>query len=63
MYGEMMDYYGLTKDFDKADFFETEAFRQTLQNLKAAVRSGGIVALTGIVAAAKPRRCGEFTRR
>ncbi|MGP5450454.1 ExeA family protein [Pseudomonas helleri] len=53
MYGEMMDFYGLSKDFDKADFFETDAFRQTLLNLKAAVRSGGIVALTGIVGSGK----------
>ena len=27
MYGEMMQYYGLVKDLDKADYFETEPLK------------------------------------
>ncbi|MCG8610147.1 MAG: AAA family ATPase [Pseudomonadales bacterium] len=53
MYGEMMKFYGLEKDFDKAQFFESDGFIQTLENIKAAIRSGGIVALTGIVGTGK----------
>lgn len=53
MYGEMMAYYGLTKDLDKADFFETETFQKTLVSLKTAINSGGIIALTGIVGSGK----------
>ncbi|MCP4932667.1 MAG: AAA family ATPase, partial [bacterium] len=53
MYGEMMKYYGLTKDLDKADYFETEVFKKTLLNLTAAIQSGGIIALTGIVGVGK----------
>jgi len=53
MYGEMMQYYGLVKDFDKADYFETEAFKGVLGSLEIAVLSGGIIALTGIVGVGK----------
>jgi hypothetical protein len=30
MYGEIVQYYGLVKDFDKTDYFETEAFKGVL---------------------------------
>lgn len=53
MYGEMMHYYGLSKDLDKAEFFETEAFKKTLLSLETAIHSGGIIALTGIVGIGK----------
>lgn len=53
MYGEMMQYYGLNKDLDKADYFETEDFQKTLLSLKTAIQSGGIIALTGIVGIGK----------
>ena len=53
MYGEMMNYYGLIKDLDKSEYLETESFRQTLLNLKAAINSGGIIAVTGIVGSEK----------
>lgn len=53
MYGEMMAYYGLTKDLDKADYFETDAFEKTLLSIKTAINSGGIIALTGIVGSGK----------
>lgn len=48
-----MKFYGLQKDFDKTSFFESEGFIQTLENIKAAIRSGGIIALTGIVGTGK----------
>ncbi len=53
MYGEMMQYYGLNKDLDKADYFETDLFQKTLQSIEAAINSGGIIALTGIVGIGK----------
>lgn len=48
-----MQYYGLTKDLNKADYFETEAFKKTLISLETAIFSGGIIALTGIVGIGK----------
>ncbi len=60
MYGEMMQYYGLVKDFDKADYFETEAFKNVLNSLEAAVMSGGIITLTGIVGVGKTRVIRHF---
>ncbi len=48
-----MQYYGLTKDPDKADYFETEAFKKTLLDLTTAIQSGGIIALIGIVGVGK----------
>jgi type II secretory pathway predicted ATPase ExeA len=55
MYGEMMQNYGLVKDFDKADYFETEAFKSVLNSLETAVLCGGIITLTGIVGVGKTR--------
>ncbi|MDX8126907.1 AAA family ATPase [Methylomonas sp. OY6] len=60
MYGEMMQYYGLVKDLDKADYFETEAFKSVLHSLEAAVMSGGIITLTGIVGVGKTRVIRHF---
>jgi type II secretory pathway predicted ATPase ExeA len=53
MYGEMMQYYDLIKDFDKADYFETDLFKKTVNSLETAMLSGGIIALTGIVGIGK----------
>lgn len=53
MYGEMMQYYGLIKDFSQADYFETDSFKKTLTSLETAILSGGIIALTGIVGIGK----------
>lgn len=53
MYGEMMKYYGLIKDLDKADYFETDTYKRILTSIKTAIKSGGIVALTGIVGSGK----------
>lgn len=53
MYGEMMNYYGLTKDLSKADYFETDAYKKTLRSIKTAIKSGGIIAFTGLVGSGK----------
>jgi type II secretory pathway predicted ATPase ExeA len=50
---EIMRHYGLVKEFDKADYFEIGPYQTMLGNIKAAIRSGGIVALTGIVGIGK----------
>ena len=60
MYGEMMQYYGLVKDLDKADYFEAESFKSVLNSLEAAVMSGGIITLTGIVGVGKTRVIRHF---
>lgn len=49
----MMQYYGLVKDLDKTDYFDTEAFKNVLSSLEIAVMSGGIITLTGIVGVGK----------
>jgi type II secretory pathway predicted ATPase ExeA len=53
MYSDMMKYYGLEKDLDKADYFETENYKNMLSNIKVAIKSGGIIALTGVVGTGK----------
>jgi type II secretory pathway predicted ATPase ExeA len=50
---ETMKYYGLTKELDKADYFETDCYQSMLTNIKHAVRTGGIIAITGIVGVGK----------
>lgn len=50
---ESMKYYGLTKEFNKADYFEAENYQNMLTNIKMAIKSGGLIAITGIVGIGK----------
>ena len=50
-----MEHFGLEKEFRNAGYFETENYRQIVLDLKTAIRSGHLVALTGIIG------CGKTT--
>ena len=50
---ESMKFYGLLKEFDKADFFETDQYQVMLGNIQHAIKTGGLIALTGIVGMGK----------
>jgi len=50
---ESLKYYGMNKEFGKADYFETENYQNMLHSIKFAIRSGGIIAITGIVGIGK----------
>lgn len=50
---ESMKYYGITKEFKKVDYFETENYQNMFANIKLAIKSGGLIALTGIVGIGK----------
>ena len=58
MLSDVMEHFGLRKSLHQVDFFETEHHRQLLKDLKAAIHEGGIVAVTGSSAVAKPCCCG-----
>lgn len=53
MYGEMTEFYGIMKDFDKADYFEHDSTNKLMNSVKVAINSGGIIAITGIVGSGK----------
>jgi type II secretory pathway predicted ATPase ExeA len=55
MLHEVMDYYGVRQDFRQAGFFETIHYHQLFAALKAAIRQGHLVAVSGIVG------CGKTT--
>jgi len=55
MLGEVMEHYGITCAFRDAGYFETEHHRRVSQELDAAIRRGGLIALCGIVG------CGKTT--
>jgi type II secretory pathway predicted ATPase ExeA len=55
MLGEVMQHYGITRPFRDAGYFETEHHRRISQELAAAIRRGGLMALCGIVG------CGKTT--
>jgi type II secretory pathway predicted ATPase ExeA len=62
---ESMKYYGLLKEFDKADYFETDQYQSLLSNIHHALKTGGLMALTGIVGMGKTmtlRRLQQFIR-
>ncbi len=50
-----MEYYGLNKEFRNVGYFETEHHRKIFEELKAAIKLGKLVALSGIVG------CGKTT--
>lgn len=50
---ESMKHYGLTKELDKTDYFETEQYQVMLANIQHAIKAGGLIALTGIVGMGK----------
>ncbi len=55
MHGDAMGYFGITRALRDAGYFETEHHRRVLQELDAAIRRGGLIALCGIVG------CGKTT--
>jgi type II secretory pathway predicted ATPase ExeA len=55
MVSELIEYYGLTREFDNAGYFETQEHQKLIKELKAAVKTGRLVALAGIVG------CGKTT--
>ena len=48
-----MQFYGINKEFNKCDYFETDHYQNILRNVNAAIKSGGIISLTGIVGTGK----------
>jgi len=45
---EIMDHYGIIREFRNAGFYETERHRQILRELKSAVQQGKFVTMSGI---------------
>ncbi len=52
---EIMEHYGITREFRNAGFHETEQHRQILRDIGIAVQNGRFVVLSGIVG------CGKTT--
>lgn len=50
---EIMDFFGLGKEFRGAGFFETENHKMVSRNLKAVVKAGHLVILSGIMGSGK----------
>ncbi len=66
MLTETMDYYGLSREFRNAGFFETEHHSQIMKEIKSAIKSGKLIAISGIVGCGKTtllRRVQEDLRR
>jgi len=53
MLHEVMDYYGVHRDFRHAGYFATEAQQQLSTALKAAIKQGQLIAVAGIVGSGK----------
>lgn len=48
-----MSFFGLTKSFKRLNFLETPQSKKLIQNIKATIDQGGIIALTGMVGSGK----------
>ena len=53
MLTEVMEYYGLVKDFRKAGYFETKDQQQMFKDIKSAIIAGKLIALTGVIGCGK----------
>jgi type II secretory pathway predicted ATPase ExeA len=53
MLSDVMNYFGLTREFDQAGFFETEHHQHLLKEISAILKKGRLVALAGIVGCGK----------
>jgi type II secretory pathway predicted ATPase ExeA len=55
MLSEVRTYYGFTKDFTEAGYFEAENAQQAVREVSAEIKTGKLIALSGIVG------CGKTT--
>ena len=55
MRSDVRSYYGFSKDFDHAGYFETRQSQQIVNELAHEIKSGKLVAISGIVG------CGKTT--
>ena len=55
MLSDVRNYYGLARDFGLAGYFETEHSEQIVRELKLEIKTGKLLALSGIVG------CGKTT--
>jgi type II secretory pathway predicted ATPase ExeA len=55
MLSDVRNYYGLARDFAPAGYFETEHSEQIVRELKLEIKTGKLLALSGIVG------CGKTT--
>jgi len=53
MRAEVIEYYGLTKPFTKAGYYETEHHRQLFKDIKTAILDGKLIAVCGVVGSGK----------
>jgi type II secretory pathway predicted ATPase ExeA len=53
MIHDVKEYFGLKRDFHNTGYFETENYRQVFLDIKSAVISGHLIALTGTVGCGK----------
>jgi hypothetical protein len=54
MRAEVIEYYGLTKSFTKAGYYETEHHRQLFKDIKTAILDGKLIAVCGVVGRVRP---------
>lgn len=63
MLTEVMEHYGLVRDFRKAGYYETADQQQMFKDIKSAIYAGKLIALTGVIGCGKTvtlRKLQEF---
>jgi len=64
MIHDVMEYFGLEKEFrNPGTFFEPPNSRKLYLDLKAAIKAGHLIALTGIVGCGKTTLCRRFKKK
>jgi type II secretory pathway predicted ATPase ExeA len=60
MLTDVMEHFGLTKSLRQVGYFATDHHQQLLKDLKATIREGGLVVLTGVVGSGKTVLLGQM---
>lgn len=53
MLTEVMEHYGLTREFRRAGYYETDEQKQLFKDIKADIYTGKLIALTGVIGCGK----------
>ena len=53
MISDFVEFYGISKEFDDAGYFETKNYRQIYKELKTVIKLGKLVTLSGVMGCGK----------
>lgn len=63
MIGDIVEFYGIIREFKQVNYLQTEQFHSIYKDLTAAIRLGNLIVLTGIIGAGKSAIADEIQQQ